>query len=320
VVLFIHPKEVRRALGTAPLLKLCLHNLVVYENDRFPEPKEDPELHRALCDGGYQPVLVCPGPKAEELRPPTLATAEGEAVLELVPVEPPRTLIFVDGRWPQAKAMVNRSEWLKGIPRVVLVPTEQSGYKFRKQPEQGCLSTLEAVGEALLALEGSRGPSLKAALLAPFHRMVDLQCDFIPEAGDKNARLVGPAGRPRGEGDDDRLYFDLAAARRHPSLAQPSMEAHGPNPSQRPALHCIARWGEKHLAGRAVVVVEIIRAPLEDVKRRARQLSEGKVHGQRCWVTNPEKVLHGSPCEAPQGVPLDQLSQAQDVAPVQTSS
>ena len=156
VVLLIHPKEAVRALGTAPLLQLCLQDLVLREGYRFPEPEEDPELHALLEEGGRQCVLVCPGPDAEELHAPADPAAAG------YPDGPPRTLIFVDGTWPQAKGMCNKSPWLMSIPRVVLCSTGESGYEFRKQPAQGCLSTLEAVAEALLALEGPRGPTLKA--------------------------------------------------------------------------------------------------------------------------------------------------------------
>lgn len=300
VVIFIHPKEVKRAMGTAPLLQFCLKNIMLYEADRFPEPDEDPALHAALCEGGRQPVLVCPGPDAEELRPPVLA--EGDVC---APADPPRTLIFVDGRWPQAKGMVHKSTWLQEkLPRVVLVPTEQSGYTFRKQPAQGCLSTLEAVGEALLALEGSRGPSLKAALAAPFRRMVDLQCEFIPDIQDKNVKSAAI-----------RRRFDAAALAQHPHLAPPPLEEsaavpesadNGPVGLRVPAIHCIVRWGEKDVAGRGVIVVEILRVPLDEAKQRATDLSKGKSRGQRFWVLPPDKVPPGSLCEAPEGVPLNE--------------
>jgi len=302
VVLFIHPKEVQRKLGTAPLLKLCLRNLIIYEAERFPEPEEDAALHQALCEGGRECVLVCPGPNAEELVAPQVS--EEGVVTSDAELGPPKTLIFVDGRWPQAKAMVNRSTWLReSLRRVVLVPTEQSGYRFRKQPEQGCLSTLEAVAEALLALEGARGPALKTALVTPFERMVDLQCSFIPEAGDKNARLA--AEPPGADGQGSRCRFDLATMRQR-GILPPANEDWQRGPGPRPvAVHCICRWSELGgVAGREIVVVEIVKGPLNEAKRRAADLSRGRAHGRRCWVVRPEKVPEGSLCEASEALVL----------------
>jgi len=173
IVVLVHPKEAQRKLGTAPLLKLCLADIIMRYAEGFPEPGEDPELHAAMCADGHRCVLVCPGPEAEELRAPE-AASEGSSPASGL------TLIFIDGRWKQAKAMVNRSRWLQNLPRVVLRPSSASGYTFRRQPVEGCLSTLEAVAEALAVLEGNRGAEIRETLVAPFRRMVELQCAFIP--------------------------------------------------------------------------------------------------------------------------------------------
>jgi len=277
VVLLVHPKEVQRALGTAPLLRLCLRHLLMKIGDRFPEPEEDPEFHAALEEGGHRCMLVCPGNNAEEMRPP----AEGEeaAAEEVLFSQPPATLIFIDGRWPQAKSMVNRSVWLQQIPRVVLCPTSSSGYVFRKQPKDGCLSTLEAVSEALLALEGRRGPALREALLAPFHQMVQFQCPFIPGMRDKNAKVESSALEP----------FDL----------QGLLEDADQDPSSE--VNCVVRWGDHTVEGsREVIVMEVVKSTTahSDSKRRASQLSQGRSRGARCWVLPLSKVPPGSRKEA----------------------
>lgn len=281
-MLLVHPKEVQRPLGTAPLLRLCLKHLVVKIGDRFPEPEEDPELHAALHEGGHRCMLVCPGNNAEEMRAP--AEGEQEAAEEALFRQPPATLIFIDGRWSQAKTMVNRSVWLQQIPRVVLCPTSHSGYVFRKQPKEGCLSTLEAVGEALLALEGRRGPALREALLTPFRQMVQLQCPFIPDMKDKNAKL---------ENDELGLRpFDVDAVIEEATEEEKAAEVR--------SINCIVRWGEHNVEGRReVIVMEVVRSTdrLEahaDAKTRARVLSEGRSRGRRCWVLPLGKVPPGS--------------------------
>ncbi|CAE7214475.1 ABC1K1, partial [Symbiodinium sp. CCMP2456] len=174
VVLFTHPKEKRRALGSGPLLQLCLSNITEFVGKEFPDPLEDSALHDKLVEAGRQPVLVYPGPKAVELVP----GCQTEAFTS------PVTLIFIDARWDQARIMLNRSAWLQGLPRLRLRRL-RSRYRFRRQPEPGCLSTLEAAAEALQALEpGTSG--LREALLAPFEEMIRLQSQFLPDQQDKN--------------------------------------------------------------------------------------------------------------------------------------
>ncbi|CAE7945171.1 DTWD2, partial [Symbiodinium necroappetens] len=200
IVILVHPKEIKRKLGTLPLLRLCLQDLVIREGEHFPEPSEDPELHELLAEGGHQPMFLCPGPDAKELAP--VETSTTDPVEDASDLDTKASLIFIDGTWRQAKGMVMRSPWLREhVPRAVIRPSGHSGYRFRKQPEQGCLSTVEAVAEALWALEGHRGAELKSLLLAPFHRMVELQCTFIRALEDKNAPV-----------EQTRLLFDPEAA------------------------------------------------------------------------------------------------------------
>lgn len=186
IVLFIHPQETRRALTTAPLLENCLRNLITVKAMRFPSPDEDQELHSRLQEGGNRVVLMYPGSDAELLSKPS-AIDTLPAITSASVSRAALTLILIDGRWSQAKGMLRRSPWLQELPRVTVPPTAPSQYIWRQQPERACVSTLEAVAEALLALEGRQGLELKAALFAPFKKMVELQCRYLPEVHDKNS-------------------------------------------------------------------------------------------------------------------------------------
>merc|ERR1712217_958467 len=64
--------------------------------------------------------------------------------------------------------------------------------QFRKQPLEECLSTLEAVGECLLALETDydRARAANETLRRLFASMVEQQVDYI-----KNSSWVPPAER-----------------------------------------------------------------------------------------------------------------------------
>ena len=180
IVLFTHPKELKRSLCTGPLLELCLKRVIKFVGKEFPDPEENPSLHEQLCQGGRQCFLLYPGPEALD-------------VSEIAVTVSPVTLILIDARWQQARIMLNRSSWLQELPRLSL-PHQQSGYIWRQQPAAGCISTLEAVSEALKVLEGNEGARIKSLLLRPFEKMVQLQCQFTPNATDKNADLGLPLG------------------------------------------------------------------------------------------------------------------------------
>eukprot|EP00747_Dinoflagellata_sp_TGD_P033062 gnl/TRDRNA2_/TRDRNA2_136375_c0_seq1.p1 gnl/TRDRNA2_/TRDRNA2_136375_c0~~gnl/TRDRNA2_/TRDRNA2_136375_c0_seq1.p1 ORF type:complete len:370 (+),score=71.11 gnl/TRDRNA2_/TRDRNA2_136375_c0_seq1:97-1110(+) len=272
IAVLLHPKEQQRSLGTAPLLRLCLKNLVVAVHEKMPTPEEDPSLHDSLTTGGYRCMLVCPGPDAEVLELP-------EDGKEVCTDRPLTTLIFVDGTWPKAKAMVFQSPWLQQLPRVVLRPTARSGYFFRKQPESFCLSTLEAVAEALLVLEGTRGPAVKAALIAPFQMMVEHQVRFLEGQQDKN---------PEVEREQMPLFQADLALRGLPPVSCNTEAAEGQQ------VYCIARWGERSVDSRDYIVIKTLRCTEAEVKIEAKIASAGRSRGRRCWTLPIEKVPAGA--------------------------
>lgn len=277
ILVFIHPQEVKRKCGTAPLLKACLSNLVLKEAERFPEPEEEPEFHEALRADGNTCICFFPGPEAEMLQP--VSNEEAAA-------RKPMTLLLVDAKWGQAKSMVLRSPWLRDLPRCVIKPTTQSIYAFRKQPAEGCLSTLEAVAEALLALEGERGPAIKAALLAPFAKMVELQCSMIPGGTpDKNTRFC----------DSSLRTFDPVAdvARELESL---SLEPVRPPDD---AVWCLVRWAERSVGSREMVVYQVMQGSRHEAKAAADEHCRDKTgklleRGRRCWAMHVESVPPGA--------------------------
>lgn len=277
VVVLVHPKEVKRKCGTLPLLRACLRGLRVVEGSSFPEPEDDPTLHAQLAAeapgrGARRCALVCPGQGA---KPPEdfRDSALGEDGKPL-----PLTLILIDGTWNQAKSMIRKSKWLQEIPRVVLSPTTgHSGYHFRQQPQEGCLSTLEAVGEALAVLEGDHGKLVQAGLLNVFSAMVVCQVAFIPddEIVDKNA----PGGRE--------------------AYRQCVIESTARKIVDRDALPvlCICRWGVRVDAGvrRRMHVERVLRRlSMPEAEELCYDLSRERVRGSKLFVQKQEKLPEGS--------------------------
>jgi DTW domain-containing protein YfiP len=83
---------------------------------------------------------------------------------------PPKTLIILDGSWPQARRMVRRVPALGALPRLSLAPAHRAPRRARRQPQPEGMATIEAVARALDQLEG---PGTGAPLDAIFADMVD---------------------------------------------------------------------------------------------------------------------------------------------------
>jgi DTW domain-containing protein len=80
-------------------------------------------------------------------------------------------IVLLDGTWSQAKALWWRNAWMLKCQRVILGPRQPSRYgHLRKEPRRDGLSTIEAAGLVLGALE--RRPDIAATLNASLERML----------------------------------------------------------------------------------------------------------------------------------------------------
>jgi DTW domain-containing protein YfiP len=106
----------------------------------------------------------------------------------------------IDGTWPQAVKMLRASPRVAALPRISVVAAGPSGYDgLRAEPEEGHLATIDAVAEALSALEGD--PARYAPMRAAFRRSVELQLEC--SAGGGRTPRHRPGWKPRsGDADD----------------------------------------------------------------------------------------------------------------------
>lgn len=156
VVLLQHPRERRVAIGTARMAHLALPNSELHLGVEFSRHER---LQRLLADPASRPAVLYPAAEA----PGPDAWTE----------EPPRTLVVIDGTWTQARKVLSLNPCLRALPRISLRPARPGNYRIRREPAAHCLSTIEAVVEALGQLEGE--PARFAPMLAAFDRMVDRQ-------------------------------------------------------------------------------------------------------------------------------------------------
>ncbi|MDP2138792.1 MAG: tRNA-uridine aminocarboxypropyltransferase [Candidatus Didemnitutus sp.] len=195
-VFLMHPKEFKEEkAGTGRLTRLSLANSEIHMGKDF---TADESVVALIADPANFPVLLYPGVGARNL-------SHGE----LVPADlgGRRLVVFLlDATWAGARKMLRLSPNLQALPRIMFTPTTKSRYVIKQQPQEGCLSTLEAVHELLLNLEASGLDQypLPEQLLGVFQRMQNfqLQCAADPNRGGYRRRpysapedRVGPRGR-----------------------------------------------------------------------------------------------------------------------------
>jgi DTW domain-containing protein YfiP len=178
VVILRHPREARLAICSAWLCHLALEGSELITGVRF----DDHPRVRELCDAPGT-ALLYPGPGA------TPAGAPGTV--------PPATLLVIDGTWPQSEKMLRANPRVAALPRLSNVAAAPSGYAgLRAEPAEGHLATIDAVAEALGALEGD------AARYAPmrraFRRSVELQLECSRDG--RRSPRHRPGWRPAGGG------------------------------------------------------------------------------------------------------------------------
>jgi DTW domain-containing protein YfiP len=216
-VLLMHPKEFKQEkAGTGRLTHLCLADSEIQVGTDF---EQHAEVQSLLRDSDNQVVLLYPGPTARNLSQGELAPAElgGRRLVVLV----------LDATWACARKMLRLSPSLQALPRIMFTPSAPSRFIIKQQPQAGCLSTLEAIHETLLALEQSGLDAYpdKTQLLELFDRMQRYQiaCALDPNRG-------GYRRKPYGEPGERQAARGNSATRRNFFPAAPALpEAKGPS-------------------------------------------------------------------------------------------
>ncbi len=205
----MHPKEFKHEkAATGRLTHLCLANSELVCGVEFDRQERVQEL---IADPKNFPVLLHPGGQAINLsvNSPTSPTQlEGfntaRADRELV-------VFLIDATWAMGRKILNLSASLRRLPRIMFTPSAPSRFVIKQQPHPGCLSTLEATHELLVALEraGIDRYSLPTQLLGLLERMqqIQLQCAADPaRAGYRRSAYKAPADRtpPQGQSGERR--------------------------------------------------------------------------------------------------------------------
>lgn len=186
-VFLMHPYEARRVrANTGRLTHLCLRDSELHLGVSF----EGHEAVQALIDDPQNfPVLLYPGRGARDLSKGELPAAD---------LAGRRLVVFLlDATWRLVRPMLRLSPNLQKLPRIMFTGAAPSRYTIKRQPEPGCLSTLEATHELLLALDrsGLDVYTQPAQLLDVFQRMQDFQIRCAAENAARGDRRRTPAER-----------------------------------------------------------------------------------------------------------------------------
>jgi DTW domain-containing protein YfiP len=199
-VLLMHPKEFKQEkAATGRLTHLCLVRSEVHMGVAFDEHEA---VQALINDPANVCVLLHPGRDAINLSEPGETSRANPIFASLRGDLQRRNLVvfLLDATWTLGRKMLKLSPSLQRLPRLMFTPSSPSRYVIKHQPHTGCLSTLEATHELLLALEqaGLDRYALPDQLLALFHRMQDyqLRCAADPERpGYRRRAYKDPAER-----------------------------------------------------------------------------------------------------------------------------
>ncbi len=176
-VFLMHPKEYKQEkAATGRLTHLCLPNSAIHVGVEF---DRNEAVQALISDPRNHAMLLYPGASAKNLSSGALTDADlgGRQLVVLV----------LDATWSCARKMLKLSPTLQRLPRVMFSTAARSRYVIKQQPQDGCLSTLEATHELLHALEraGLDSYPLPAQLPALFDRMQEFQirCAADPARG-----------------------------------------------------------------------------------------------------------------------------------------
>ena len=142
-VILMHPKEFRKTKnGTGHFTNLSLKNSKLYVGIDFTK-------HEAINEIIENPQNLCyvlyPSNKSINLNTQSLESHNKNIVI-----------FSIDSTWPCSRAMLKASPNIDGLQKVSFTHTKVSGFNFKVQPKDYCLSTMEST-HCLLELLNTQG-------------------------------------------------------------------------------------------------------------------------------------------------------------------
>jgi len=165
-VILMHPKEFRKTKnGTGHFTNLSLKNCEIFVGIDFTKHKE---INAIIDNVDNNCFVLYPSKNSINLNEQNIGGDKKNTVLFLI-----------DATWPCSRAMLSASPNIDTLKKVSFTHTKSSGFTFKEQPQEYCLSTMEStlcVLELLNQHHIEEIPTTKLKeFLKPFHKMVEYQ-------------------------------------------------------------------------------------------------------------------------------------------------
>jgi len=158
---------------------LCIKNSHLIPGHTF---ENHPRVNALLADPGRHAVILYPGKTSLNI-----SGENPQSIRDFISPAGRTPLIFViDGTWATAKNMILHSPNLRALPQISFTPKINSTFRVRKQPKDGCLSTIEAIHQLIDALK----PENRAHdnLIEVFDSYVERQLEFAEKSREQAIR------------------------------------------------------------------------------------------------------------------------------------
>ena len=162
----MHPKEFRKTKnGTGHFTNLSLKNCEIFVGIDF---SEHTEINKILHNPNHDCFVLYPSENSINLNEQSIKNTNKNSVIFLI-----------DATWPCSRAMLKASSNINALPKVSFTHTKRSGFMFKEQPKEYCLSTMESTLCVLELLNQHQVEELSIKtlkdFLKPFHKMVTYQ-------------------------------------------------------------------------------------------------------------------------------------------------
>lgn len=174
-VILIHPLESRRRIATGRMAYQSLVNAHIFKGSYFPN---HPKITALLAQPEYQNIILSPGEGATNL-----TGMPEEEIREHFPQDKKLRIFVLDGTWGTVGKMLSNTPALQKLQKYFFIPDKPSNIRVRKQPNEKCYCTLEAIHHTIELLGPSQGFDTTLRhhdkLLKPFNWMVERQLERI---------------------------------------------------------------------------------------------------------------------------------------------
>ncbi|MFV1873773.1 MAG: tRNA-uridine aminocarboxypropyltransferase [Oleiphilus sp.] len=175
VLILQHPDEVKKAIGTASIVKLSLERCTITAELKPDERLIQNELKALQAS---QPLLIYPQ-ALNDTNAHYMYDFEKDRFTSSPLQKHYDCIILLDGTWRNTREILHCNPWLRRFPTLELKNAEASRYRIRQAQKSGALATIEAVAKALTVLADDVNVD---TLLLPFEKMIALQIEQMGQA------------------------------------------------------------------------------------------------------------------------------------------